>query len=81
MNDAERKMAIASLMATRETLHAGIAQIEASLVILGVPMELSAPEVCPHPAEGIEDLATTLGAEGPYRCSSCGHTQDHPFPE
>lgn len=76
-----RRLLIAQLMATRETLLASVAQVEASLIALDVDLEETAvtKATCPHPEEAIQDLAETLGSEGPYQCAVCGTTQDNPF--
>lgn len=72
------RLLTAQLLATRDTLMAGVAQIDASLLALGFdpPADDDAPaasQKCQHPT--VEDHSTlpTETDDGQwYRCAACG---------
>lgn len=75
----EQRIVGACLIATRETLSAGIAQIDAALTAMGFDVGLPERDHdagCPHDAT--EDLSS-MGEESLYRCTKCGETKSTPF--
>lgn len=74
------KVIVAQLLATRDTLLASVAQVDAALIGLGVSPETIGHEpdpadACSHPAEQLRD-ESTLDTDV-YYCRACGETFDH----
>lgn len=77
------KLLVTQLMASRSTLYAAIAQIDVSLLALGVDvdrLDAEPTEPCVHPADQIKNHHETLD-DGPddWECQACGQRQSEPF--
>jgi hypothetical protein len=84
MNAADsRKLLVAQLLATRDTLLATVSQVDTSLLALGVDVDtLGEPSLpaCEHPEDRIENLHTTLDdAPDDWICHACGARSPLPF--
>lgn len=81
---AADKLAVAQLLATRDTLYATISQIDACLLAHGVDVDrIADPPVgagCAHPADLIVNHHTTLDDKpDDHECQACGARQSTPF--
>lgn len=83
--DQMRKVTVAQLLATRDTLLASVTQIDAALLALGVDVDAlddaaPQPNNCPHPPSEIVNHHTTLDDDpDDFECHLCGARQPEPF--